>query len=54
MQDNDETEDAGECEILTEIEGCAAGEMVGTCAADGRPVFRSRFAGTIYHATEDR
>jgi hypothetical protein len=45
---------AGECEILCEVDGVASGERVGVCLADGRPVFRSRMAGTIYHATADR
>jgi hypothetical protein len=43
-----------ECEILVEIQGNAPGDLIGTCAADGRPVFRSRLAGTIYHTTTDR
>jgi hypothetical protein len=43
-----------ECEILCEVDGVASGERVGVCPADGRPVFRSRMAGTIYHATADR
>lgn len=43
-----------ECQILVEIDGRASGERIGTCEADGRPIFRSRMAGTIYHATEDR
>ncbi len=37
-----------ECEIM-EIDGTPNGEMIGVCV-DGRPVYRSHFAGTIYHA----
>lgn len=41
------------CQILVEIDGRAMGDKIGTCEADGRPIFRSRMAGTIYHATAD-
>lgn len=43
-----------ECEIIVEVIGRASGTQIGTCAVDGRPIFRSHMAGTIYHATEDR
>lgn len=43
-----------ECEIIVEVIGVASGTKIGTCEFDGRPIFRSRMAGTIYHATDDR
>lgn len=43
-----------ECEILVEVIGVAGGTLIGMCDHDGRPIFRSHMAGTIYHATEDR
>lgn len=42
-----------ECEIIVEIVGRPSGEIIGVCLADSRPIYRSRMAGTIYHATED-
>lgn len=42
------------CEIIVEVVGVAAGRRIGTCEFDGRPVFRSLMAGTIYHTTTDR
>lgn len=45
---------SGECTVLIEVDGVAGGEQIGICEADGRPIFRSLMAGTIYHASEDR
>ena len=46
--------DAEECEILVEVETSGAGaQVIGTCAADGRPIYRSHMAETIYHASDD-
>lgn len=42
-----------ECQIIVEVIGKPSGEQIGTCSVDGRPIYRSHFAGTIYHATED-
>lgn len=46
----------GKCDWCAsgEVIGVAGGTRIGTCEADGRPIFRSHMAGTIYHATEDR
>lgn len=40
-----------ECEILVEVQGPPAGKRIGICV-DGRPIYRSWFAGTIYHSSE--
>lgn len=57
-QDNDESKCDWcmnpECEIIVEVDGVASGTRISTCEFDGRPIFRSHMAGTIYHATEDR
>jgi hypothetical protein len=42
------------CSFDIEIDGVSNGERIGTCAADGRPIFRSWFAGTVYHTTTNR
>jgi hypothetical protein len=41
---------SGECDVLVFVDGPPAGEKVGDCV-NGEPVFRSHFAGTIYHAS---
>lgn len=48
-EDDDEDD---ECPILVEVDGPPSGEHIGACTC-GRPIYRSRMAGTIYHATDD-
>lgn len=45
-------DDPDECPVLVEVQGPPLGELVGPCRC-GRPMYRSRLAGTPYHATED-
>lgn len=47
-EENDE-----ECPVLIEVDGPPQGEKIGDCVC-GRPVYRSHFAGTIYHALDAR
>lgn len=47
-----EDDEYDECPIMVEVDGPPSGERIGTCTC-GRPIYRSRMAGTIYHATED-